>query len=220
MHPGRSRWPLLSKWPSPGTAYRVVREVCLGNSRACIRWPEASCWDPLRLSSGTIWLEASAVGEWIAVPFQVKPNSRLQPTAGWASAAPTPTACPAAADAQTLGRLDNWARYSYTIARMKYNIILSPGAVREFRAASAFERGQVQAAIERHLRHEPARLSRSRIKRLRGLRRPQYRLRIGDIRVFYDVIDDQVQILTILGKAQVEAWLKEKGTPNEEDRSR
>jgi mRNA-degrading endonuclease RelE of RelBE toxin-antitoxin system len=103
---------------------------------------------------------------------------------------------------------------------MKYNIILSPGAVREFRALSAFEGGQVRAGIERHLRNEPARLSRSQIKRLRGLRRPQYRLWIGDIRVFYDVIDDQVQILTILGKAQVEAWLKERGTPNEEDRSR
>ena len=103
---------------------------------------------------------------------------------------------------------------------MKYEIILSPGAVRDFRALSAFERGQVRAAMERHLRHEPTRLSRSRIKRLRGVRRPQYRLRIGDIRVFYDVVDDQVQILTILTKAHVDTWLKEKGAPNEEGRSR
>ena len=42
-------------------------------------------------------------------------------------------------------------------------------------------------AIETHLRYEPEKVSKSRIKRLEGLEWPQYRLRIGDIRAFYDV---------------------------------
>ena len=101
---------------------------------------------------------------------------------------------------------------------MSYDIILSPVALRDFRALSAFERVQVRDAMERHLRHEPTRTSRSRIKRLRGLRKPQYHLRIGDLRVFYDVVDHRVEILTIVTKTQGAGWLKEKGTPHEKGR--
>jgi mRNA-degrading endonuclease RelE of RelBE toxin-antitoxin system len=67
-------------------------------------------------------------------------------------------------------------------------------------------------AIERHLRDDPRRVSRSRIKRLRGLSRPQYRLRVGDIRVFYDVADDRVEVLAIVNKEQAARWLDEEGT--------
>ncbi len=38
------------------------------------------------------------------------------------------------------------------------------------------------------------------IKRLRGLKRPQYRLRVDDIRVYYDVIETNVEVLAIIGK--------------------
>jgi mRNA interferase RelE/StbE len=68
-------------------------------------------------------------------------------------------------------------------------------------------RAAVRAALEKHLRHEPARTSRSRIKRLRGLRRPQYRLRVDDIRVFYDVSGTTVEILAIVSKSEAESWL-------------
>jgi len=61
-----------------------------------------------------------------------------------------------------------------------------------------FRRG-VRDAIELHLRHEPTKLSKSRIKRLRGLDRPQYRLRVN------------VEILAIVTKEQAEAWLAEQG---------
>jgi len=93
-------------------------------------------------------------------------------------------------------------------------------AAAEFRQLSAFERAQVRDAFERHLRHEPTRTSRIRIKRLRGLRKPNHRLRIGDLRIFYDVHDDRVEILAIVTKAKAEAWLKEKGTPDEKGRTR
>ena len=59
-------------------------------------------------------------------------------------------------------------------------------------------------------------VSKSRIKRLRGMSRPQYRLRVGDIRVFYDLTETQVQILAIVTKEQAQAWLDEQGTPTKE----
>ena len=94
---------------------------------------------------------------------------------------------------------------------MRYAIILAPTAVRELQALPAYQRARVRDDIERHLRHEPAKVSKSRIKRLRGLSRPQFRLRIDDTRVFYDVTDTAVEVLAIISKAQAEAWLKEHG---------
>src|ERR1041385_4977032 len=108
---------------------------------------------------------------------------------------------------------------------MRYEIVLAPGAVRELTALTAYHRAKVRDAIERHLRHEPAKVSKSRIKRLRGhlrhepakvsksrikrlrgLSRPQFRLRVDDTRVFYDVTDKAVAVLAIISKAQAEAW--------------
>lgn len=116
--------------------------------------------------------------------------------------------------------LDKRKKYGYSIARMNHDIVLSPAAVCEYGALSAFERAQVRDALEQYLRHQPTKTSRSRIKRLRGLLKPQYRLRIGTLRVFYDVFEDRVEILAIVTKAQAETWLKEKGTPDEKGRTR
>jgi mRNA interferase RelE/StbE len=101
----------------------------------------------------------------------------------------------------------------YNLARVRFEIIFAPSAVRELRALLSHERSEVRDAIETHLRFEPTKLSRSRIKRLRGLDWPQFRLRVGEIRVFYDVTEIAVEILAIVSKAQTDAWLKEKGTP-------
>ena len=75
---------------------------------------------------------------------------------------------------------------------------------------------EVRDAMERHLRHEPAKVSKSRIKRLRGLSQPQYRLRVGEVRVYYDVGEAAVEVLAIVTKAQAAGWLKQKGVPSEE----
>ena len=74
-------------------------------------------------------------------------------------------------------------------------------------------RAKVTTALERHLRHAPERTSRSRIKRLRGLLRPQYRLRVGEIRVFYDVSRTTVEVLAIVTKSEAEAWLAQFADP-------
>jgi hypothetical protein len=59
--------------------------------------------------------------------------------------------------------------------------------------------------MEKHLRHEPTNRSKSRIKRLRGIRRPEYRLLVDEMRVFYDVADDTVEVLAIVKKSDASA---------------
>ncbi|MCX5753101.1 MAG: type II toxin-antitoxin system RelE/ParE family toxin [Candidatus Krumholzibacteria bacterium] len=92
---------------------------------------------------------------------------------------------------------------------MKHRILLAQQAVRDLRRLRAHDQAAVRAAIEKHLRHQPKRTSRSRIKRLRGLKKPEYRLRVGDTRVFYDVAGDEVYILAIISKPDSEKWLAE-----------
>jgi mRNA interferase RelE/StbE len=67
--------------------------------------------------------------------------------------------------------------------------------------------------LETHLRDEPGKVSRSRIKRLRGLRRPQYRLRVGEVRVFYDISGTTVEVLAIVAKTEAESWLAQSAIP-------
>ena len=103
---------------------------------------------------------------------------------------------------------------------MSYEIILAPEAIEDLRSLKANVRAEVQDAIERHLRHEPTKASKTRIKRLRGLSRPQYRLRVGDdIRVFYDVTEDTVELLAIVPKSEVNEWLERHGESDEESGS-
>jgi len=99
------------------------------------------------------------------------------------------------------------------MARMQYEILFSPEAVQDLRRLLARERSTVKEAIERHLRYGPERTSKSRIKKLRGIRRPQFRLRVGEIRVFYDVEGQAVQILAIIPKSKASAWLQEMEDP-------
>jgi mRNA-degrading endonuclease RelE of RelBE toxin-antitoxin system len=96
---------------------------------------------------------------------------------------------------------------------MRFAIVMAPAAVRSFKGLPARRRTEVEDAMETHLRHEPSKISKSRIKRLRGLSRPQYRLRVGEIRVFYDLVKNEVQILAIVTKAEADAWLRREGVP-------
>ncbi len=94
---------------------------------------------------------------------------------------------------------------------MRYEIIFAPDAVEDQNRLRAHVRAEVRDAIQKHLRHEPTKVSRSRIKRLKGLAQPQFRLLVGEVRVFYDVIEDQVQILAIVSKTDAANWLIERG---------
>ena len=99
---------------------------------------------------------------------------------------------------------------------MRYDIVLAPEAVEDLENLKANVRAAVRASIEQYLRHQPTKVSKSRIKRLRGLSHPQYRLRVGDdIRVFYDVTEEAVQVLAIVPKSEADAWLAKHGGSDE-----
>jgi mRNA interferase RelE/StbE len=94
--------------------------------------------------------------------------------------------------------------------------VLASEALEDLQRLRASLRSAVRSALEQHLRHAPMRTSKSRIKRLRGMARPQFRLRVGDIRVVYDVSEITVEVLAIVAKAHAEAWLEQTDQPDEE----
>jgi mRNA interferase RelE/StbE len=97
---------------------------------------------------------------------------------------------------------------------MRYEVVLAPEAAKAYRSLTANRRAEVRDALERHLRHEPTRVRKSRIKRLRSLSQPQYRLRVGEVRVFYDVTHEAVEVLAIVTKAEAARWVADHGTPS------
>lgn len=99
---------------------------------------------------------------------------------------------------------------------MRFEILLAPRVARTLRGLPARIRAEIKDALETHLRHEPEKVSKSRIKRLRGVSKPEYRLRVGEMRVFYDVKEQTVEVLAIVAKGEAEAWLQEEGVPHTE----
>ena len=85
---------------------------------------------------------------------------------------------------------------------MRFEIVLAPEAVEDLRRLKANDRSAVKEALDKHFRHEPTKTSRSRIKRLRGIARPQYRLRVEEVRVFYDVSGSTVEVLAVVPKPE------------------
>jgi mRNA-degrading endonuclease RelE of RelBE toxin-antitoxin system len=96
---------------------------------------------------------------------------------------------------------------------MRFELILAPEAVEDLRRLKARDRTGIKEALETHLRHEPTKTSRSRIKRLRGVARPQYRLRVEEVRVFYDVSGSTVEVLAIVPRSEAESWLTRYASP-------
>ena len=96
---------------------------------------------------------------------------------------------------------------------MPFEIILAPEANADLRGIRAFHRSEILDAIDAHLQYAPTNLSRSRIKRLRLIDSPAYRLRVGDYRVYYDVNEDAqtVNILRVIHKGDSARYLGEAG---------
>ncbi len=72
-------------------------------------------------------------------------------------------------------------------------------------------RARVKDGLNAHLVLEPMKESRSRIKRLREMDRPEFRLRLDPYRVFYDVIGGRVVVLAIVPKQETAEWLDAHG---------
>ncbi|MCX6998229.1 MAG: type II toxin-antitoxin system RelE/ParE family toxin [Kiritimatiellaeota bacterium] len=85
---------------------------------------------------------------------------------------------------------------------MRYRIRIVADADQELRRLPVFYRRQVAEAVDDFLGTEPTRESASRIKRLRQPAASVYRLRVGDYRVFYDVIGNEVTVLHVRHKSE------------------
>src|SRR6186997_1378479 len=83
---------------------------------------------------------------------------------------------------------------------MPYRIRLSPEAIEALERLRPFDHSAVMDQIGRVLSTNPTLESKARIKRLREPGPTQYRLRVGDFRVFYDVEEDRVEIVRIMTK--------------------
>jgi mRNA interferase RelE/StbE len=94
---------------------------------------------------------------------------------------------------------------------VRYDISFAPEALDDLKRAPKAEAKTILDAIELHLRHAPELVSKSRIKRLRELHSPQYRLRTDDWRVFYDIVEKEVWIRGVVRKPDANAWLAQFG---------
>jgi|SRR5215475_5766196 len=92
-----------------------------------------------------------------------------------------------------------------------YRIVFTENAIDDYEELDARWRATIQEAISIHLTHEPRKESKSRIKQLKDIRHPEYRLRVDEMRVFYDVNDSDVVIVAIMTKEKTNQWLEEHG---------
>ncbi|MFA6109128.1 MAG: type II toxin-antitoxin system mRNA interferase toxin, RelE/StbE family [Candidatus Latescibacterota bacterium] len=94
---------------------------------------------------------------------------------------------------------------------MPYEISLKLSAVKDMDRLRKFDVTRIADAMERYLQSTPSRVSKSRIKRLRGSRNPDYRLRVGDYRVFYAVDEDgrRVDVLRVMHKDETQSYYEE-----------
>jgi mRNA interferase RelE/StbE len=92
-----------------------------------------------------------------------------------------------------------------------YEIVLKRGAIEDLDRLRKYDATQIADAMEKHLTHGPTKESRSRIKRLRGVSEPDYRLRVADYRVFYSVCERErrVDVLRIMHKDETRAYYEE-----------
>ena len=92
-----------------------------------------------------------------------------------------------------------------------FEIHLKPSAVKDMDRLRKYDAAMVADGMENHLSDNPTKESKSRIKRLRGISNPDYRLRLGYYRVFYNVDNAKhtVDVLRILHKDQTHRYYEE-----------
>jgi len=83
---------------------------------------------------------------------------------------------------------------------MPYEIRYSNESVEQLKNLRVFDRTAILDQIDQVLSVNPTVVSKTRIKRLREPAPTQYRLRVGEFRVFYDVQETAVLVIQILSK--------------------
>ena len=80
---------------------------------------------------------------------------------------------------------------------MAFQLVYTNAARAEIKALRAYDRQRLVTTIESELRHQPTNISRSRIKQMTQPFWSQYRLRVDEFRVYFDV-DEASQTVHIL----------------------
>ncbi len=93
----------------------------------------------------------------------------------------------------------------------RHAIRLKPSAIKDMDRLRKYDAAAIADGMERFLGDHPTRESGSRIKRLRGMSNPDFRLRLDEYRVFYNVNAEEhrVDILRILHKDETADYYKE-----------
>ena len=92
-----------------------------------------------------------------------------------------------------------------------YEIFLKPTAIKDMDRLSRFDAVTVSDVMEECLGDKPAKESKSRIKRLKGISDPDYRLRAGNYRIFYSIDETsrRVNVLRVLRKDETQEFYEE-----------
>ena len=93
----------------------------------------------------------------------------------------------------------------------KYGIFLKNQAVKDMDSIKKYHASIIADSINKYLSYEPTRVSKSRIKKLLGRRDYDYRLRVGEYRIFYYVDEktETVYVLRVLHKKDTEKYYRE-----------
>lgn len=92
---------------------------------------------------------------------------------------------------------------------MPHEIHYSNKAVEQLKRLRAYDRTAILDQIEQVLRVNPTIESKARIKQLREPAPTQYRLKVGEFRVFYDVAGPVVLVIQVLSKQDSLEYLRE-----------
>ena len=81
---------------------------------------------------------------------------------------------------------------------MKREVILSPDATRQFRALRAYDQSLLRDALKAQLQEsDAAQETRHRFRLRRPSEFADFELRVQDLRVFYRIVEEQVQVALI-----------------------
>jgi len=90
-----------------------------------------------------------------------------------------------------------------------FKIVFKREAIRQLKKIKRYHARAITDAIESDLGEEPEKATRTSIKRLRRRQQATFRLRVEDYRVFYDVIENRVEIVQILHKSETRLFYEE-----------
>lgn len=96
---------------------------------------------------------------------------------------------------------------------MPHSIEYTALAIDQLRDLARHERRTVLDAVDQYLTNQPEKQSKSRIKRLRGYHVPAYRLRVGELRVYFTIENLTVTVHGVAPKDRQDEWLNLHGKP-------